>query len=181
MVRCCLKKTGILSFPSPCSPKAKNMPNKETNHRHPPPPPKFPKGFLEWPFSCRDPVSFHYSSVQSVSFVWLSATPWTAVHQASLSITNLQGLLKLMSTESVMPSNHLILCRSLLLLTSIFPNIRVFSDESVLRISWPNYCSFSFSTSPSVAETSAQETKHHTRRVGELRFITPVGPEELTL
>ena len=87
-------------------------------------------------------------SVLSLSCVWLSATLWTAAHQASLSITNSQRLLKLMSVESVMPSNHLILCRPLLLLPSIFPSIRVFSNESVLRIRWPKYWSFSFSISP---------------------------------
>ena len=76
-------------------------------------------------------------------------TPWTAGHQASLSITNFQSLLKLMPIESVMPSNHLILCCPLLLLPSIFPSFRVFSNESVLRIRWPKYRSFSFSTSPS--------------------------------
>ena len=78
-----------------------------------------------------------------------SATPWTAAHQASLSITNSQSLLKLMSIESVMPSNHLILCRPLHLLPSVFPSIRVFSNESVLCIRWSNYWSFSFSISPS--------------------------------
>jgi len=77
------------------------------------------------------------------------ATPWTAAHRAYLSITNSQSLLKLMSFESVMPFNHLILCRPLLLLPSIFPSIRVFSNESVLRIRWPKYWSFSFSISPS--------------------------------
>ena len=76
-------------------------------------------------------------------------TPWTAACQASLSITNSQSLLKLLSIESVMPSNHLILFHPLLLLLSIFPSIRVFSNESVLRISWPKYWSFSFSISPS--------------------------------
>ena len=75
------------------------------------------------------------------------ATPWTAAHQASLSITNSQSLPKLMSVESVMPSNHLILCRPLLLLPSIFPNIRVFSNESVLCIMWPKYWTFIFSIS----------------------------------
>ena len=78
-----------------------------------------------------------------------SATPWAAARQASLSITNSQSLLKLMSIESVMPSNHLILCRPLLLLPSIFPSIRVFSSESALHIRWPKYWSFSFSSSPS--------------------------------
>ena len=89
------------------------------------------------------------SSVQLLSHVPLFVTPWTAAHQASLSITNSWSLPKLMSTESVMPSNHLILCRPLLLLPSIFPNIRVFSNESVLRIRWPKYWSFSFNISPS--------------------------------
>ena len=78
-----------------------------------------------------------------------SATPWTAARQASLSITNSRSLLKLMSIESVMPSNHFILCHPLLLLPSIFPSIRVFSNESVLRIRWPKYWSFSFNMSPS--------------------------------
>ena len=94
-----------------------------------------------------------FSSVQSLSHVQLFATSWTAACQASLSITNPQGLLKLMSIESVMPSNHLILCRPrlllCLLLPSIFPSIRVFSNESVLHIRWPKYWSFSFSISPS--------------------------------
>ena len=76
-------------------------------------------------------------------------TPWTAAHQASLSITNSQNLLKLISIESVIPSNHLILCRPLLLQTSIFPSISIFSNESVLRIRWPKHWSFSFSISPS--------------------------------
>ena len=93
-------------------------------------------------FCCR------FSSVQSLSHVRLFATPWIAARQASLSITNYQSLLKLMSIESVMPSNHLILCRPLLL-PSIFPSIRVFSNESALCIKWPKYWSFSFSISPS--------------------------------
>ena len=84
-----------------------------------------------------------------LSPVRLFATPWTAVCQASLSITNSQSLLKLMPIESVMPSNHLILCHHLLLLPSIFPSIRVFSNESVLCIRWPKYWSFSFSISSS--------------------------------
>ena len=78
-----------------------------------------------------------------------SVTPWTAADQASLSITNSRSLPKLMAIESVMPSNHLILCHPLLLLPSIFPSIRVFSNESALRIRWPKYWSFSFSISPS--------------------------------
>ena len=86
-----------------------------------------------------------FSSVQPLSRIRLFATPWTVAHQASLSITNSRGLLKLMSIESVMPSNHLILCHPLLLLPSIFPSIRVFSKESVLHIRWPKYWSFSIS------------------------------------
>ena len=84
-----------------------------------------------------------------LSRVRLFVTPWTAVHQASLSITNSQSPLKLMSIESVMPSNHLILCHPLLLLPSLFPSISVFSNESVLCIRWPKYWSFSFNISPS--------------------------------
>ena len=90
-----------------------------------------------------------FSSVQSLSSVWLFATPWTATHQASLSSTNSQSPPKSLSIESVMPSNHLILCRPLLLLPSIFPSIRVFSNESVIRMRWPKYWSFSFNISPS--------------------------------
>ena len=92
---------------------------------------------------------FQFSSVQSLSRVRLPATPWTAARQASLSITNSRSSSKLMSIESVMPSKHLILCRPLLLLPSIFPSIRVFSNESALRIRWPKYWSFSFNISPS--------------------------------
>ena len=90
-----------------------------------------------------------FSSVQLFSCVRLFSTPWTAARQASLSISNSRSSLKLMSIESVMPSNHLILCHLLLLLPSICPSISVFSSESVLRIRWPNYWSFSFSLSPS--------------------------------
>ena len=90
-----------------------------------------------------------FSSVQSLSCVWPFVTPWTAAHQASLSIANSWSLLKLMSSESVMPSNHLILCHPILLLPSIFPSIRVFSNESALLIRWPKYWSFDFSISPS--------------------------------
>ena len=89
------------------------------------------------------------SSVQSLSHVQLSATPWTAACQSSLSISNSRSLLKLKSIELVMPSNPLILCQHLLILPSIFPSIRVFSNESVLCIRWPKYWSFSFSISPS--------------------------------
>ena len=84
-------------------------------------------------------VKTGFSSVQSLSRVWLFATPWTAACQASLSITNPQSLIKLMSIESVMPSNHLILCRPLLLPPSIFPSIRVFSNESVLQTRWTKF------------------------------------------
>ena len=90
-----------------------------------------------------------FSSVHSLSRVPLFVTPWTAACQASLSITNSQSLLKLMSIELVVPSNHLILYCPLLLLPSFFPSIRVFSNESVLRVRWPKYWSFSFSISPS--------------------------------
>ena len=115
-------------------------------------------------------------------------TPWTAARQSSLSITNFQSLLKLMPTESVMPSNHLILCRPLLLLSSIFPSIRVFSNESTLRIRWPKYWSFSFSISPSneysglisfrmywlyllaVQETLKSLLQHHSSKASKKHF-----------
>ena len=93
--------------------------------------------------------SVQFSSVQSLSHVRLFATPWIAARQAFQSITNSWSLLKLMSIESVMPSNHLILCPPLLLLPSIFPSIRVFPNELVLRIRWPKYWRFSFNISPS--------------------------------
>ena len=91
---------------------------------------------------------YTFSSVQSLSHVQLFVTPWTAARQASLAITKSQSLLKFMSIEPVMPSNHLILCRPLLLLPSIFPSIRDFYNESVLHIRWPKYWSFSFSIRP---------------------------------
>ena len=90
-----------------------------------------------------------FNSVQLFSHVWLFATPWTEAHQASLSVTSPRSLPKLMSIELVMPSNHLILCRPLLLLPIILPSIRVFSNESTLYIRWPKYWSFSFNISPS--------------------------------
>ena len=95
--------------------------------------------------------TFHFSSVQTISYVRLFVTPWSTARQASLSITSSQSLPKLISNESVMPSNHLILCCSLFLPPSIFPGIfpRVFTNESVLHIKWPKYCSFSFNISPS--------------------------------
>ena len=96
-----------------------------------------------------DKLWFQFSSVQSLSRVWLFVTPWTAACQASLSITNSRSLPKLMSIDSVMPSNHLSLCCPLLLPPSIFPSTRLFSNESVLHIRWPKYWSFSFSISPS--------------------------------
>ena len=92
---------------------------------------------------------YQFSSVQSLSYVWLSVTPWTAACQASLSITNCRSLHKLSSIELVMPSNCLILHRPLLFLSPVFPNIRVFSNESVLHIRWPKYWSFSFNINPS--------------------------------
>ena len=92
---------------------------------------------------------FQFSSVQSLSRVRLFATPWTAARQASLSITNSQSLLKRMSIELLLPPNHLILCCLLLLPPSIFPSLRVFSNESVHCIRWPKYWSFSFNISPS--------------------------------
>ena len=91
-----------------------------------------------------------FQSVQSLSRVRLFVTPWTAARQASLSITNSRNWLKFMSIESVMPSNHLILCCPILFPPSIFPSIRVFSNESVLYIRWPKYWTFSFSISPSI-------------------------------
>ena len=105
-------------------------------------------GKFKWKTEINDP-SVQFSLFQSLSRVQLFATPRTAARQASLSITNSQSLLKLMSKESVMPSNHLILCHPLLLFPSMFHSIRVFSNESVLCIRWPKYWSFSFSISPS--------------------------------
>ena len=106
--------------------------------------PDFPALLASKVYAC-GPIS----SVQLLSWVRLFATPRTSAHQASLSITNSQSLPKPMSIESVMPSNHLILCRLLLLLPSIFPSIRVFSNESALHIRWPKYWSFSFNIIPS--------------------------------
>ena len=98
------------------------------------------------PYISPKPLSI---SVQSLSRVQLFATPWTAAHQASLSITNSWSLFKLMSTKSVMPSNHLIIWRALLLPPSVFPSIRVFSNDLALHIRWPSYWSFKFSIGPS--------------------------------
>ena len=104
---------------------------------------------LSHPYNCPTRLSVQFSSVQSLSRVRLFATPWTAACQASLSITNSQSSLKLMSTESVMLSNHLIFCHLLLFLPSIFSSIRVFSNQSALRTRRPKYWSFSFRISPS--------------------------------
>ena len=104
---------------------------------------------IHWFLSSRNPKYPQISSVQLLSLVQLFVTPWTAACQASLSITNSRSSPKPMSIESVMPSNHLILCCPLLLPPSIFPSIRVFSNESVVCIRWPNYWSFSFNISPS--------------------------------
>ena len=105
----------------------------------------YPEKMHRWPVSTWKDAQHHksFSSVQSLNCFWLFATPWTAARQASLSITNSWSLLKLMSIESVMPSNHLILCRPLLLWPSIVPSIRVFSNECALNIRWPKYWSFS--------------------------------------
>ena len=110
------------------------------------------EGRGEWMNGCSVCWSFYWvvsQSVQLLSRVWLFATPWSAARQASLSIINSWSLLKLMSIELVMPSNHLTLCCPLLLLPSIFPRLRVFSNKSILPIRWPKYWSFSFSISPS--------------------------------
>ena len=107
---------------------------------------------MEWSFLKKLKIelpSVQVSSVQLLSRVRLFATPWIAAHQASLSISNSRSLLKLISIKLVMTSNHLILCCPLLLPPSIFPQIRIFSSESILHIRWPKYCSFSFSISPS--------------------------------
>ena len=99
--------------------------------------------------SLKESILFQFSSAQSLSRVWLFATPWIAAHQASLSITNSRSSLRLTSIESVMPSSHLILCHPLFLLPPIPPGIRVFSNESTLCMRWPKYWSFSFSIIPS--------------------------------
>jgi len=99
-------------------------------------------------YICSHLYMYPFSSVQSLSRVWLFVTPWITARQASLSITNSWTSLKFMSIKSVMPSSHLILCRPLLLLSPVPPSIRVFSNESTLRMRWPKYWSFSFSISP---------------------------------
>ena len=100
-----------------------------------------------WPLPYALALNPHFSSVQSLSYIQFFVTPWTAAGQVSLSITNSWSLLKVMSIESVMPTNHLSLCHPLLFLPSTFPSIRVFSNESVFRIRWPKYWSFSISPS----------------------------------
>ena len=104
---------------------------------------------ITWTLCKLQIMLLQFSSVQSLSRVWLFATPWTTAHQASLSITNSRSLPKLMPIESVMPSSHLILCCPILLLPPIPPSIRVFSNESTRRMRWPKYWSFSFSIIPS--------------------------------
>ena len=104
---------------------------------------------IKWQGCGHVAISQFSVSVQSLNHVWIFVTSWTAGHQASLSIRNSQNLLKLMSIASVMPSNHLILCHSFLLPSSILPINRVFSNESVFHSRWPKYCSFSFSISSS--------------------------------
>ena len=113
---------------------------------------KIRRGFLKlWPIlnSMGFPGGTQFSSVLSLSHVWLFATPWIAARQASLTITNSWTSLRLVSIETVMPSSHLILCRPLLLLLPVPPSIRVFSSESTLHMRWPNYWSFSFTIIPS--------------------------------
>ena len=133
---------GLWPHPAPWKPEAQHLPVSVSTLTPP----------FQLSSSClpliRTPVTT-FSSVQSLSHVWFFVTPWTAARQASLSITDSRSLLKLISIESVMPFNQLILCRPLLLLPSIFPSIRVFSNESALHIRWPKYWSFSSSISPS--------------------------------
>ena len=143
-----------------------------------------------------------FNSVQSFSRLWLFVTPWTTARQTSLSITNSQSLFKPTSIESVLPSNHLILCRHLLLPPSIFPSIRVFSNEQALRIRWPKYWSFSFNISPSngysglvsfrmdwldllaVQGTLKSLLQHHSSKASILRhsafFIVQLSPPYMT-
>ena len=104
---------------------------------------------LAFSYKVKHTFTVQFSSVRSLSHVQFVVTPWTIARQASLSITNSRSLLRLMPIDSVMPSNHLILCRPLLILPSIFPSIRVFSNESALHIRWPKFWSFSFNISPS--------------------------------
>ena len=147
-------------------------------------------------------TTIQFSSVQSLSRVWLFGTPWIAARQTSLSITNSRSSLKLMSIESAMPSSHLILCRPLLLLSPIPPSVRVFSNESTLCMKWPNYWSFSFSIIPSkehprlisfrmdwldllaVLGTLKSLLQHHSSKASILRcsafFIVPLSHPYMT-
>ena len=113
--------------------------------------------------------SVQFSSVQSLSHVWLFAIPWIAAHQASLSITNSWSLPKLICIKSVIPSSHLILCRPLLLLPPIPPSIRIFSNESTLRMKWPNYWSFSITHSKHPLPITQEKTLH----MNITRWLTP--------
>ena len=106
-------------------------------------------GVYQFPNVRVEKILLPFSSVQSLSHVWLYATPWTVKCQASLSITNFRSLLKLMFIEPIKPSNHLLFCHPFLLPPSIFPSSRVFTNESVLLIRWPKHWSFSFNISPS--------------------------------
>ena len=112
-----------------------------------------------------------FSSVQSLSRVQLFVTPWTAARQASLSITHSRSMLKLMSIESVMPSNHFILCCPLLLPPSIFPSFRVFSNESVIHVRWPKHWRFSFSVSPSPEAIKTLSHTDFSPLIVELSFV----------
>ena len=153
------------------------------------------KCLIPWAICRQEAYRKLISSVQSLSCVWLFLTLWTAEHQAYLSITNSWSLLKLMSIELMMPSNHHNLCHPLLLLPSIFPSIRVFSNESVLPLRWPQYWSFSFRISPSneysglisfsfdwldllaVQETLKSLIQHHSSKASILRcsvFFTSI-------
>ena len=116
------------------------------------------------------------NSVQSLSRVWLFMTPWVAAHQASLSITNSRSSLKLISIESVMPSSHLFLCHPLLLLPSIPPSIRVFSNESTICMRWPKYWSFSFSIIPSKVLWLSQFISYDSIQATGQKEKTQVGP-----
>ena len=130
-------------------------------------------------------MSVQFSSVQLLSRVRLFVTPWTAARQASLSITNSRSLLKLMSIESVMPSNHLILRRPLLLLPSVFRSIRVFSNESVLCIMWPKYWSFSISPSNEYSGLICLEEEmatHSSILAGQIQWTKETGgPQSMGL
>ena len=121
--------------------------------------------------------SVQFSSVQLLSHVWLFATPWIAAHQASLSITNSQTLLKLIPMEWVMPSSHLILCRPLLLLPPIPPSIKVFSNESTLHMRWPKYWSFSFNISPSDADVIRPSYFYQSESIVDFVVIFSVSSE----